>query len=50
MSPYQWCQRNKNKQNRLDLKPLFLMSKVSKAHARYWMHDILQENVQCQRC
>ena len=31
----------KNKENRLDLRPLFLMSKVSKVHAIYWMHGIL---------
>ena len=39
--------RNINKQNRFNLRPLYLMSK---AHARYWMHDTLQGNIQCQRC
>ena len=39
-------ERNKNKQNRLDLRPLFLMLKMLKVHATYWMHGTLQGNIQ----
>ena len=42
--------RSGDKQNRLDLRPLCLMSKVLKARARYWMYDTSGGNIQYWRC